>query len=106
MLRAERVGFEPTKVLPLLAFQASALVHYATSPNICVAHLKIISAVKYFDQTELIVWQGGSYEKFELLEVLFQGVFLAGAVENDGRMVHRYDVDFAVMQTRLDELAV
>lgn len=31
-VEAERVGFEPTKVLPLLAFQASALGHYATSP--------------------------------------------------------------------------
>ncbi len=31
--RAERAGFEPAKVLPLLAFQASALGHYATSPR-------------------------------------------------------------------------
>lgn len=32
-LEAERAGFEPAKVLPLLAFQASALDHYATSPD-------------------------------------------------------------------------
>ena len=29
---AERAGFEPAKVLPLHAFQACALGHYATSP--------------------------------------------------------------------------
>ena len=33
LLKAERAGFEPAKVLPLLAFQASALDHYATSPE-------------------------------------------------------------------------
>ncbi len=30
---AERAGFEPAMVLPILAFQASALDHYATSPT-------------------------------------------------------------------------
>lgn len=37
--RAAGVRFELTKVLPLLAFEASALVHYATPRNLSLANL-------------------------------------------------------------------
>lgn len=53
--RAEGVGFEPTRGLPLVAFKATALVHYANPPSAgaalqretglpapCTAHLSVL----------------------------------------------------------------